>query len=455
MAWKWPQLPAWSSLRPGVLTARSESGVCTYEPSTRARWMSLLVRPSTPPLWLGVVVAASFIAAETVLVQQLKHLAPENAFGALFLLGVLVVSARWGFGLAVITTLASAVVYLYVHLEPEGGFLPTRAQDWVAIVIFLPIALLANVLAGQGRLRALEADQRRREAEAHRDELRVLADQQAALRRVATLVARGVAPSEVFSAAADELARCLHVVNAGLLRYEPDGTGFVVAVGYEPGITEMPVTGERIPLTGDDVGALVLRTGHAARVDSHENVSGPEAERIREAGISSIVGVPVIVDGRLWGAAIIGSSRSEPLPPDSEARVGDFADLVATAIANAEARTQLAASRARIVAAGDEARRRLERDLHDGAQQRLVSLGLQMRMIEESIPDRPELEKQNLRHRARFDRRLGGAAGAVARHSSGHPVERRTWPGSQDPGPPVRRARRIAPGRRPAVAGVH
>ena len=151
------------------------------------------------------------------------------------------------------TTLTSALVYVYFHLETEGACSRPRCQDLVPVLIFLPVALLANALAGQARLRTAEAEQRRREAEASRDELGVLAEQQAALRRVATLVARGVSPAEVFTAVADELARCLHVVNAGLLRYEPDGTGFVAAVQYEPGVTKMPVTGERIPLAGDDV----------------------------------------------------------------------------------------------------------------------------------------------------------------------------------------------------------
>jgi signal transduction histidine kinase len=177
------------------------------------------------------------------------------------------------------------------------------------------------------------------------DRMSVLAEQQAALRRVATLVARGASPSDVFSAVADELARVLHVVNAGLLRYEPDGSGFVVAVGYEPGITRMPVPGEHIPLAGDDVGALVFRTGRAARIDNHANVSGPEADRIRAEGIGSIVGVPVTVDGRLWGAAIVGSRGPDPLPPDTEARIGDFADLLAAAIAAASTRSELQSSR--------------------------------------------------------------------------------------------------------------
>ncbi|MFE5707533.1 GAF domain-containing protein [Rhodococcus koreensis] len=360
----------------------------------RSRLMSLLVRPTAPPLWLGFVVAASLIVVESLLVLLLEHVSPGSTFGAVFLLGVLVVSAGWGFGLAVATTLVSALVYVYFHLEAAGSILPISAQDWTAVAVFVPIALLANVLAGQARLRAAEEEQRRREAEAHRDELKVLVEQQAALRRVATLVARGAGPSEVFATVADELARCLHVVNAGLLRYEGD-EGIVAAVRYEPGITQMPVTGERIPLTGDDVGSRVLHTGRAARIDRHDNVAGPEAVRIRAEGIHSIVGVPVVVDGRLWGAAIVGSRRPEPMPADTEARIADFADLVATAIANAATRAELIASRARIVAASDETRRRLERDLHDGAQQRLVSLGLALRRAEASTPpERTDLKEQ-------------------------------------------------------------
>src|SRR5947208_12029 len=116
-------------------------------PSLRARLLALVVRPTAPPVWLGVVVAAAFITAETLLVYRLRQVAPENAFGALFLFGVLVVSAAWGFRLAVATSMASALVYVYFHLETIGAFVPIHPQDWVAILIFLPVALLANVLA--------------------------------------------------------------------------------------------------------------------------------------------------------------------------------------------------------------------------------------------------------------------------------------------------------------------
>src|SRR6202165_3123231 len=132
--------------------------------------------------------------------------------------------------------------------------------------------------------------------------------------------------------------------------------------------------GERFSLAGESVVARGLRPGRAARMVSYENAPGSVAARMRALGLRAAVGAPIVVEGRLWGAAIVGSSRPVPLPPDTEARVGDFADLVATAIANAEAHAQLTASRARIVAAADDARRRFERDLHDGAQQRAGSL---------------------------------------------------------------------------------
>jgi signal transduction histidine kinase len=348
--------------------------------------VGLLVRPTAPPLGIGIAVAASFVVAETLLVYLLENTVPGMTFGVIFLLGVLVISAGWEFGLAVATTVASAVVYAFVHLGADGSIFPITGQDWVTIIIFVPIALLANVLAGQARLLAAEADRRRREAEASRDELSVLADQQAALRRIATLVARAVSPSEVFSAVATELARCVGVTHATLVRYEADGGAVLLASHDDRGWQKQIPVGRRFSVDGETLPAMVFRTGRAARRDSHENAPTPDVQYIHELGLHSGVGVPIVVGGRLWGAANVGSSRPERLPPGTEARVGDFADLVATAIANADARTELTASRARIVAASDAARRRFERDLHDGAQQRLVSLGLQLRTAEASLP---------------------------------------------------------------------
>jgi signal transduction histidine kinase len=144
--------------------------------------------------------------------------------------------------------------------------------------------------------------------------------------------------------------------------------------------------GERLSLDGENVAAKIRDTGAPARMDSFDGAAGATAARIRALGLRSAVGAPILVDGRVWGALVTGSSKPEPMPPQAEARIGDFADLVATAISNAETRAELTASRARIVTAGDQVRRRFERDLHDGAQQRVVSLGLELRAIEASIP---------------------------------------------------------------------
>jgi signal transduction histidine kinase len=344
-----------------------------------ARLLALVVRPTSPPVWLGIVVAAAFIAAETLVVHLLQRVAPENAFGVLFLVGVLVVSAGWGFRLAVATTLASAVVYVQFHMDTGTGFLPTHPQDALAILIFLPVALLANVLAGQARLRAAEAEQRRREAD-------LLAEQQAALRRVATLVARGVDPAQVYPAAVAELSHGLGIDNVALIRYESGQALVLLAARDASELTKMSI-GERIPLDGDNVASMILETGSTARMDTYDGATGATADRIRRLGLRSSVGAPIIIDGAVWGALVVGSARTDPLPPETEARICDFADLVATAISNAETRAELTASRARIVAAGDQARRRFERDLHDGAQQRIVSLGLQLRAAEASIPE--------------------------------------------------------------------
>jgi signal transduction histidine kinase len=357
----------------------------------RARLITALLRPKTPPVWLGLVVAALFIVAETGAVLLCMHVAPGNAFGVVYLLGVLVVSTVWGFGLATATSVASALAFDYFRGWP--GPFDFFADDWTVVGVFVMVALMANTLAYLVRMRAVEAEQRRGEAERSRDQLRVLAELQSALRRVATQVARGATPSEVFAAVAGELARCLGVHHATLVRYEADGGSILLATHDDRG-PQMPL-GTRFEAEGENIGALVFRTGRSARMDSHADASGPGAAIIRAVGLDSGVGVPILVDGRVWGAAIVGTPQRDPLPADTEARLGDFADLVATAIANAETRAQLTASRARIVSAGDEARRRFERDLHDGAQQRLVALGLKLRAAEAAVPlDLESLRRQ-------------------------------------------------------------
>jgi PAS domain S-box-containing protein len=213
-----------------------------------------------------------------------------------------------------------------------------------------------------------------------RAEVARLADEQAALRRVATLVARESPPDEVFAAVAEEVGRLLHIEDTRMVRYEADGTATVVA-SWGRLDTDLPV-GTRLTLDGESASALVLQTGRPARIDDFTNATGAFAASLRRLGVHSAVGAPIIVEGRLWGAMTTTSLRTEPLPPDTEARMRQFTELAATAISNVETRLDLAASRARIVRATDAARRRFERDLHDGAQQRIVSLALELQGVE-------------------------------------------------------------------------
>jgi signal transduction histidine kinase len=215
-----------------------------------------------------------------------------------------------------------------------------------------------------------------------REELTRLAEEQAALRRVATLVAQGARPTEVFEAVSAEVARLVPADAAALTRYETDGT--VTALGGWTRSGGYIYSGRRFALEGT-VSGLILETGRPGRIDSYaEAGSAPAAAR--DMGWRSSVGVPVIVEGHLWGAMAVVSTTDRPLPADTEGRLAEFTELVATAIANTANRAELVASRARIVATADATRRRIERDLHDGAQQQLVSLALELRAAEEAIP---------------------------------------------------------------------
>jgi signal transduction histidine kinase len=220
-------------------------------------------------------------------------------------------------------------------------------------------------------------------AESRADLARV-AGEQAALRRVATLVARGAPPRELFAAVAEEVGELLRVDHAGMGRYESDQMMVVVAAWSRSG-EPFPV-GSRWPLEGNNVPTLVAETGRPARLDNLAETSGPIGAAARERRSSASVGTPVIVEDRLWGVMVANATPEHPLPRDAEARLASFTDLLATAIANAESRAALDASRARIVAAADETRRRIERDLHDGAQQRLVLLGLKLRAAQATVP---------------------------------------------------------------------
>jgi PAS domain S-box-containing protein len=216
-----------------------------------------------------------------------------------------------------------------------------------------------------------------------RDDLRRLADEQAALRRVATLVARGEDSRELVEAVCEETGRLFDATSVNLAQFTSDGFNLTVA-GWSLGETHVPI-GTRIPLDGE--APTLLQEYGPAEVDQFECVAGTVTALLRERGVRSEIRAPVIVDGRAWGALIVGWKTPEPPVEGVKLRLGNFAELIATAVSNAATRAELIASRARIVAAGDEARRRLERNLHDGIQQRLIAFGLDLEALKSKTLD--------------------------------------------------------------------
>jgi signal transduction histidine kinase len=230
--------------------------------------------------------------------------------------------------------------------------------------------------------------------------LQFLGDEHAALRRVATLVARGAAPQIVFDSVCEETGRLFGATTVNLAHFTSDGINVTIS-GWSVRGVHVP-TGTRLPLEGHTINALVQRTGAPGRMDSYDGAPGQLAAQLRKLGIKSEVGAPVVVDGRVWGALIAGTDRPDPLPAGTEHRVASFAELIATAVSNATTRAELIASRARIVTAGDDARRRIARDLHDGAQQRLVSTVISLQLADQSF-DRDPSEARGLLRQAIAD----------------------------------------------------
>jgi signal transduction histidine kinase len=254
-------------------------------------------------------------------------------------------------------------------------------------------------------------------AQSH-DDLRDLADEQAALRRLATRVAEGAEPTSIFEAVCAETGRLLGGMIINLSHYTPEGVNVTMA-GWSLEDRHVPV-GSRFPLTPDTVGGKIVQTGAPVRIDSWDNPESELGELVRKRGIRSSVGTPIVVEGVLWGALVAATDKDEPLPPETELRLARFTELVATAISNAANRTELVASRARIVAAGDEARRRIERNLHDGTQQRLLAIGLDVQRIRGSLPPGESPVKEGLE---RVERDLESVLEDVRELSRGlHPM---------------------------------
>jgi signal transduction histidine kinase len=233
-------------------------------------------------------------------------------------------------------------------------------------------------------------------------EYRRLVAEQAALRRLATLVARGVEPMGVFGAVAEEMRRCVPADTAGLWRFETDHEIMMVAAAADPAALGRWPVGTRTPTDGNTLATRVRHTGRPARIDSYDNVAGSTAARVRGVGVHAAVGVPIIVDGRVWGLAAVGSLHPGPMPADTEARINRFAELAATALVagyrDDQNRQLLAEAPRRWKLAADDERRRIERDLHDGAQQHLVTLALDALAAEASAPtELAELKHQMAR----------------------------------------------------------
>jgi signal transduction histidine kinase len=214
-------------------------------------------------------------------------------------------------------------------------------------------------------------------------DMRRLAEEQAALRRVATLVAEGAAPGAVFDAVAAEMEGLLGADQVSLCRYEP-GDVILVVAHRGPDVARTPVR-SRLSHEGESVTATVRRTGRPARMENFEGAPGALAELARSTGLTATVGAPIVVDGRLWGVIAASWKRERSPSADTEERMTRFAQLLDTAIANADSRDQLTASRARLLTEADQARRRVVRDLHDGTQQRLVQTILALKLAQRAL----------------------------------------------------------------------
>src|SRR4051812_31080643 len=298
-----------------------------------------------------------------VLLVLLAELPPQRDVPYIVFPVLLWAAVRFGPRGAATAILVVCSITVWNTAQNDGPFVRDSITDsLLATQLFIAISALTSLV-----LAAVTAERRRAAAE-----LAALAGEQAALRRVATLVAGGAQPSRVFEQVTEELARLLDMPGATVMRYDGARTATVVGGWSDDGVLSLPL-GSAFDLDGDTVVAKVLRSGGPQRLERYADTSGNLAETLHRSGYRPAGAAPGNRRGELWGALAAGTRSDEPLPAGLERRVCDFADLVAQALANADAHEQLAASRARIVEAGDAERRRLERKLHDGAQQRLLA----------------------------------------------------------------------------------
>jgi len=315
-------------------------------------------------------------AAVLVVLVALATLPPQRDVPYIVFPVLLWAAVRFGPRGAATAIVVVCSIAVWNTADENGPFVRDSLTDsLLATQLFIAIAALTSLILAamtSERTRAAEALVASEAAQ------RELADEQAALRRVATLVAGGAPPSQVFELVTKEVALLLGLAGASLVRYDGPGIATVVGGWSEDGALRLPLA-STIDLDGDTVVARVLRSGSPQRAE-YAGAGGTLAPMLMSHGYRGAVAAPVSVGGKLWGALAAGIRSADPLPDGFERRLCDFAELAAQALANADAHEKLAASRARIVEAGDEERRRLERNLHDGAQQRLVSVALDLRV---------------------------------------------------------------------------
>ncbi|TML86226.1 MAG: GAF domain-containing protein [Actinobacteria bacterium] len=272
----------------------------------------------------------------------------------------------------------------------SNRLMPSEDGGGSALLVTTGIDLSASPTADDD---AFEGDPEAKLAEVSR-----LAQEQRALRRVATLVASEARPERVFAAVSEECARVLEVDASAVFRFEGDDTATIVGRHSRAEGADAFNLGMRLPASEDSGIGQVLRTGAPARIHDYTERPGVVADNMRQMSYRSSVSAPIVVAGIMWGA--VGIASAEPLPADTEARLGAFCELVSLAVASAQAREDLTASRARLVKAGDEQRRKLERNLHDGAQQRLVSLALTIRLARRQLESNAETAAASLERAA-------------------------------------------------------
>jgi signal transduction histidine kinase len=326
-----------------------------------------------------------------VVLVVLAELAPQRDVPYIIFPVLLWAALRLGPRGAATAIVVVCSITIWNTAQENGPFVRDSITDsLLATQLFIATAALTSLL-----LAAVTAERTRaaRALGVAEETQRALADEQAALRRVATLVASEAPPSRVFAQVTEEVGKLLALPGASVMQFDGSNSARVVGGWSDDGRLLFPV-GATLELDGDTVVAKVLRSGSAQRVERYADASGALAETVRGFGYRAAVAAPVSVGGKVWG--VLAAASKDPLSAGLEQKLCDFADLVAQALANADAYEKLAASRARVVEVGDAERRRLERNLHDGAQQRLVSVALELNMVAARLERDPPAARELL-----------------------------------------------------------